>query len=120
MAEVCAISGSNTVQRCDGIMAPITATNSTADVSLWNKEKELIEAVAKYLPKNPDGTLDIKTARGFTILDLLERSTSVLVSLTEAKTPEEKKQLEEEYKAFDNLLQKREEDDTKKRENIFN
>ena len=119
MAEVSAINSTNTLQQCDMLIMPVKA--ASVDASVWTNECQLVEAVAKYIPKNPDGTLNVKAAKELTILDLLLHATTTLSAMVEAKNPEEKKRLENEYHAFDNLLQKREEDEMKKRpsENIL-
>ena len=109
MGEISAITNSIIVQQFDIISAP--ANSIKPKLSVWAKERELLEAVAKYIPRNPDGSLDIEAAKKFTVIDLLERASSALAAMAAAQTPEERERLEKEYRAFDNLLQKREKEE---------
>lgn len=115
MAEVKGVEAANT-NICSTAAAHAPAQNNKSIVtqqSIWTEEQKLIEDVAQFLPRNTDGTLDTKKAKEFSILDLLELANAALAAQVEAKTPNEKKQQEIKFRAFDNLLQKREADDMK-------
>ena len=73
--------------------------------------EKLIEDVAQFIARNPDGSLDIKTAKEFSILDLLD-NVIILLDSSIADTPEDKELIEKQYKAFSALLDRRQQEYT--------
>ncbi|MCR4881584.1 MAG: hypothetical protein K6A44_06510 [bacterium] len=82
--------------------------------SIFVPTEKLVEDVAKCIARNPDGSLDMKTAREFTVMDLLDGVIVALNGNEIVDTPKDRELIEKQYKAFEALLQRRQEEESKK------